>query len=105
MSWWLTPPSQTGRSRFTELAFDVQSLARSATPSSRSPWVSFAGTIWHKVLPAMAGTLAGFLGLRIALAVIARHRCVPAETRPFSIQDTALQPNAYGGDWISPWAR
>ena len=53
----------------------------------------FAGTIWHKVLPAMAVTLAGFLGLRLALTILARPRYLPAGTLTYPMQGATDQPN------------
>ena len=60
----------------------------------------FAGTIWQKVLPAMAATLAGFVGLRIALTVLARPCYLTPETLTFPVQSDAAQTNPYSGDWV-----
>jgi hypothetical protein len=77
---WLTPPSQTGSSRFNEFAFLLQSLAPIGYTLCAVALGIFAGTIWDKVLPAMAISLAGFVGLRIALTVLARPRYLPVQT-------------------------
>jgi hypothetical protein len=83
MSWWLNPVSQTGSSRFNPLGFDLQGVAPIGNTLFAVALGIFAGTIWQKVLPAMAVTLAGFVGLRIALTVLARPRYLTPETLTF----------------------
>jgi ABC-type transport system involved in multi-copper enzyme maturation permease subunit len=100
MSWWLTPLSQLGNSRFAIFAFDMQGLAPIGYTLFAVTLGIYAGTIWHKVLPAMGVTLAGFLGLRIALTILARPRYLPAHTLTFTVQGTTGQPDPYNGDWI-----
>lgn len=100
MSWWLTPLSQTaGQGRFGGLLFDVQGLVPIAYTLFAVALGIFAGTIWQKVLPAMAVTLAGFLGVRLTLAILARPRYLPARTLTYAL-DSALRPNMTRGDWV-----
>lgn len=100
MSWWLNPVSQTGSSRFNPLGFDLQGVAPIGNTLFAVALGIFAGTIWQKVLPAMAVTLAGFVGLRIALTVLARPRYLTPETLTFPVQSDAAQTNPYSGDWV-----
>jgi hypothetical protein len=101
MSWWLNPLSQAGQmSRFNVFFFDMQGLVPIGYTLFAVALGIFAGTIWHKVLPAMAVTLVGFLGLRIALTILARPRYLPARTLTYPIQDVTLQPNLYSGNWV-----
>lgn len=48
----------------------------------------------------MAVTLAGFVGVRIALTVPARPRYLTPETLTFPVQSDAAQTNPYSGDWV-----
>ncbi len=100
MSWWLNPVSQTGSSRFNPLGFDLQGVAPIGYTLFAVALGICAGTIWQKVLPAMAVTLAGFVGLRVALTLLARPRYQPPETLVFPMQGDAPQNNPYSGDWI-----
>lgn len=60
----------------------------------------FAGTVWPKMLPAMAATLAGFLGLRVALTLLARPHYLPARTLTFPVEGGTGGPNETIGDWV-----
>ena len=48
----------------------------------------------------MAVTLAGFVGLRVAVTMLARPRYLPAETLSYPVQADVPQANPYSGDWI-----
>ena len=100
LSWWLNPVSQTGSSRFNPLGFDLQGVVPIGYTLFAVALGIVAGTIWQKVLPAMAVTLAGFVGLRIALTLLARPRYLPPETLTFPVQSDAAQNNPYSGDWV-----
>jgi hypothetical protein len=101
MSWWWTPMSQAGRhGRFDVFFFDMQGLAPIGYTLFAVALGIFAGTIWRKVLPAMAVTLVGFLGLRIALTILARPRYLPARTLTYPVQGVTHEPNTTLGDWV-----
>ena len=100
LGWWWAPLSQAaGQGRLGPGIFDVQGVTPIAYTVFAVALGIFAGTVWHKVLPAMAVTLAGFLGVRIALAILARPRYVPARTLTYPLQ-SALQLNMSRGDWV-----
>jgi ABC-type transport system involved in multi-copper enzyme maturation permease subunit len=96
LSWWAGPVNLTG-SRFGPLLFDMQGLVPIGYTLFAVALGIFAGTIWHKVLPAMAAALAGFLGVRFALLLFARPRYLPARTR--TVPDQAGAFNSNQGDW------
>lgn len=99
MSWWVTPLSRAGWGRLSDFFFDVQGVAPIGYTLFAVALGVFAGTLWHKVLPAMAVTLVGFLGVRIAVTVLARARYQPARTLTFPVQGTAVEPNELLGNW------
>jgi ABC-2 family transporter protein len=99
MSWWLVPLTKS-QGRLQVLTFDMQGVAPIGYTLFAVALGIFAGTIWHKVLTAMAVTLTGFLGLRIAVTVLARPHYLPARTLTFPVQRTALELNQFSGDWI-----
>jgi hypothetical protein len=101
MSWWWTPLSQAGQqSRFNVFLFDMQGLVPIGYTLFAVALGIFAGTIWHKVLPAMAVTLVGFAGLRIALTILARPHYLPARTLTYPVQGVTQEPNRTLGDWV-----
>jgi hypothetical protein len=98
MSWWLGPWAHSGDGRIGYGLFDVQGIAPIGYTLFAVALGIFAGTVWRKMLPAMAATLVGFLGLRIAFTVLARTRLMPAKALTFPI-NSAEQPNQYAGNW------
>src|SRR6266511_1004107 len=81
LSWWFMPLNHSVSSRLSWLFFDVQGIVPVAYTLFAVALGTFAGTVWRRVLPAMAVTLVGFLGLRIAVAVLARPRFRPTVER------------------------
>ncbi|GIG55779.1 transporter [Longispora fulva] len=101
MSWWLAPLGQSGHpSRFDVLLFDMQGIAPIGYTVFAVALGVFAGTVWHKVLPAMAATLTGFVGVRIALTTLARPHYLPARILTYPVKGAVLQPNRTLGDWV-----
>ena len=96
MSWWYAQISTTG-SRFDSVVFDMQGLVPIGYTLFAVALGIFAGTIWPKVLPAMAAALAGFIGVRLALTVFARPHYLPALSRTVPDQVGAFNPNQ--GHW------
>ncbi|GIJ38713.1 ABC-2 transporter permease [Micromonospora andamanensis] len=78
MAWWLSPlVAGGGRSRFDVLFFDMQGVAPIGYTLFAVALGVFAGTVWPRMLPAMAVTLAGFAAVRVALTVLARPHYLP----------------------------
>lgn len=101
MSWWMTPLSQAGQqSRFNVFLFDMQGLVPIGYTLFAVALGIFVGTVWQRVLPAMAVTLVGFLAVRIALTSLLRRRYLPAETLTYPVQGSTLQPNPVLSDWV-----
>ncbi|GAA3746958.1 ABC transporter permease [Plantactinospora mayteni] len=101
IGWWLGPLNSAGqRNRFDPLFFDMQGAVPVGYTLFAVALGILVGTVWPRVLPAMAGTLVGFLGLRVVLATLARPRYLPAETLTFPIQGTAVAPRETASDWV-----
>ncbi|MEN3609924.1 ABC transporter permease subunit [Plantactinospora sp. ZYX-F-223] len=101
VGWWLAPLNQAGRQvRFDQFFFDMQGVAPIGYTLFAVALGIFVGTFWHRMLPAMAGTMVGFIGLPVVLATLARPRYLPAETLTFPVLGTAAAPNEMAGDWI-----
>ena len=82
MSWWVAPLANSQSARFGVPFFDMQGVVPIGYTLFAVALGIFAGAIWPRMLPAMATTLAGFLGLRIALTVLARPHYLPARPHP-----------------------
>jgi ABC-type transport system involved in multi-copper enzyme maturation permease subunit len=95
LSWWMAPVNLTG-SRFGEINFDMQGLVPIGYTLFAVALGIFAGTIWHRVLPAMAAALAGFVAMRIVVTLVARPRYLPPLTRTVPDQVGAFNPNQGG---------
>jgi hypothetical protein len=101
VSWWMAPLSQAGEeSRFDILLFDMQGLVPIGYTLFAVALGVFAGTVWPKVVPAMAATLAGFVAVRFALTALARPHYLPARTRTYPVEGLAGGPNSAHGDWV-----
>ncbi len=96
MSWWSAPMSAV-QSRLSALFFDMQGLVPIGYTLFAVALGIFAGAVWPRLLPAMAVTLAGFVGLRIALIALARPHYLPPLTRTVPDPFIAVDPNT--GDW------
>jgi hypothetical protein len=100
MSWWMTPLGQAGElGRFDFFFFDMQGLVPIGYTLFAVALGIFAGTVWQRVLPAMAVVLVGFAGLRIALTVLARPRYVPPRTGQYPIEGYVREHRG-PGDWV-----
>lgn len=102
LSWWYQPLGQVDlrESRFAEVFFDMQGVAPAGYTLFAVALGLFAGTVLPKVLPAMALTLAGFAGVRVAVALFARPHYLPPVTDDQVIAGgTGGQGNLAGG-WV-----
>ena len=99
MSWWFGPIVTNGGGRLGPVAFDVQGIAPIGYTLFAVALGTYAGTVSHKVLPAMGITLGGYAVVRILIETLARPRYMPPATLSVSIQ-SSQQPNPAAGDWI-----
>jgi hypothetical protein len=101
MSWWLVPLVQAdGGEGFKYFVFDMQGVVPIGYTLFAVALGVFAGAYWPRTLTAMAVTLTGFAGLRIALTVLARPRYLPAYTRTDLVATSADDPKTVAGDWV-----
>ena len=101
MSWWLGPlVAGGGRSRFDVLFFDMQGLAPIGYTLFAVALGIFAGTVWPRMLPAMAGALGGFAAVRIVLTTVARPHYLPAREHTYPLVSAGgLDEGALRGAW------
>jgi hypothetical protein len=95
--WWWTPYERVGTSRFGELDFDLQGLVPVGYTTFAVALGVAAGALVPKVLPAMAVTVAGFIGARAAV-MVARPHFQPAEEARFP-----LFAQSHPGRFVDMW--
>lgn len=101
MSWWMVPLIQADNGEgFKFFIFDMQGVVPVGYTLFAVALGIFAGAYWPKMLPAMAVTLAGFTGLRIALTILARPRYLPARTHTDLVAGAGDDPTVTVGDWV-----
>ncbi|SCG67045.1 transporter [Micromonospora coxensis] len=100
MSWWVEPLTQAAREgRFGMIVFDLQGVVPIGYTLFAVALGIFAGTVSKRMLPAMGITLAGFIGVRAAVALLARPHYQPARTLTFPIEGST-EADMGRGDWI-----
>jgi hypothetical protein len=102
VSWWIAPLHDAGSigSRLSPLLFDMQGVVPIAYTLFAVALGIFAGILWPKVLPAMAATLAGFVAVRIPLAVLARPRYIAARERTYPVIGAESAPDPDPDSWL-----
>ncbi|WP_435207904.1 transporter [Micromonospora sp. bgisy143] len=100
ISWWVEPLTSAAREgRLGLIVFDLQGIVPIGYTLFAVALGIFAGTVWKRMLPAMGITLAGFIGVRAAVEILARPHYQPARTQTFPIEGDG--PADIGrGDWI-----
>lgn len=99
VGWWMAPLDTAGSGRLASSAFDVQGVAPIGYTLFAVALGVFAGTIWRRMLPAMAATLAGFVVVRVAIDILARPHYLTPQTLAFNVQ-SQLTTNPNAGDWV-----
>jgi len=99
VSWWMTPLNQLTGIRFQWQFFDLQGVAPVGHVMFAVALGIFAGTVTRRVLPAMAVTLVGFVGLRLLVELVARPRFLPPLERRFPVVGTSMPTQLYP-DWV-----
>ncbi|PWR05490.1 transporter [Micromonospora acroterricola] len=100
MSWWVDPLTQAAQEgRLGLIVFDLQGVVPIGYTLFAVALGIFAGTVWKRMLPAMGITLAGFIGVRAAVEILARPHYQPARTLTFPIEG-AGEPQTERGGWI-----
>lgn len=102
LSWWMAPLNHAGlTSRISVGLFDLQGLVPVGYTLFAVALGIYAGTVWPKVLPAMAAVIVGFVGVRAALTILARPNYMPASARTYPIVGGTRPPEWDDGhDWI-----
>ncbi|MFY1620447.1 ABC transporter permease [Micromonospora sp. WMMD736] len=100
MSWWVEPLTQAAHEgRLGVIVFDLQGIVPIGYTLFAVALGIFAGTVWKRMLSAMGITLAGYIGVRAAVEILARPHYQPARTQTFPIQGGGI-PEGDRGNWV-----
>ena len=66
LTWWITPVIQTSGQRFNYIFFDIHGIVVFGYVVFALALGVFAGAVTGRLLPAMATTVVGFIGVRLA---------------------------------------
>jgi ABC-2 family transporter protein len=81
VTWWSNVHNATRESRFGGLQFDIQGVAPVGYALFAAALGLAAGVLWRRSLPAMATTLAAFVGVRIIVESFLRSHYMTPVTR------------------------
>ena len=103
LTWWITPIVDTSGQKFTYVFFDIHGIVVFGYMVFALALGIFAGAVTGRLLPAMAATVVGFIGVRLVVMLAARDRYMATETRSLPLLDTGGFPtirNDLNNDWI-----
>jgi len=94
VSWWRGPENALGIGGgvLGPFVFDIQGIAPVAYSVFAVALGIAAGAVFRRVVPAMAATLAAFVGLRLLVAVFVRPHYLPPVSTLFPAGDAASAP-------------
>ncbi|MFG1883624.1 ABC transporter permease [Micromonospora sp. NPDC049102] len=100
MSWWVEPLTKAAHEgRLGVIVFDLQGIVPIGYTLFAVALGIFAGTVFKRMLPAMGITLAGYIGVRAAVEILARPHYQPARTQTFPIEGGGI-PEGDRGNWV-----
>ncbi|MFE0462165.1 hypothetical protein ACFW1A_23235 [Kitasatospora sp. NPDC058965] len=99
VSWWIAPLASSGTGRMAYGYFDAQGVAPIAYTLFALALGTFAGSVWPKVLPAMAATLGGFVAVRVLVEVGLRPHYLAAKVLTYTV-DSPVLANRSSGAWV-----
>lgn len=100
VSWWMAPLNAVGVSRFDVFNFDVGAIAPVGYTVFAVALGIAAGTIWRKVMSAMAATLVAFVAVRVLVVGFARPRFATPVDLVIPVEQPNPGLNAARGDWV-----
>ena len=97
VTWWSNTRNALQESRFAGLPFDLQGLSPVGFSLFSAALGLAAGVVWRRVLPAVATTIAGFVGVRMLVELVFRPHYLAPVRRLVSM---AAPPEGPPGSWV-----
>jgi ABC-type transport system involved in multi-copper enzyme maturation permease subunit len=88
LTWWAGPLDQINGSRFAAMTFSSRDIVPFAYAAFAFALGTTAGLVLRRTIPAMAVTLAVFIGVQILVPTVIRPNLLPSTTATFLINQT-----------------
>jgi ABC-type transport system involved in multi-copper enzyme maturation permease subunit len=99
LTWWAAPLDQLGGNRFGAMTFSTRDIVPLAYAAFAFALGTAAGLLIRRTVPAMAVTLAVFLGIQILMPTLVRPNLLPSTTIAFPINGiTTSQSHGLTGE-------
>jgi len=96
VTWWSNTRNALQESRFSGLPFDLENLSPVGYSLFSAALGLTAGVAWRRVLPAVASTIAGFVGVRMIVELVLRPHYMAPVSRLVSM---GAPPEGPQGGW------
>jgi hypothetical protein len=96
VTWWSNPRNALQESRFAGLPFDLEGLSPVGFSLFSAALGLAAGVAWRRVLPAVATTIAGYVGVRMIVELVFRPHYMSPVQRLVSM---TAPPEGPRGSW------
>jgi hypothetical protein len=96
-TWWSDTHNSVVESRFVGAEFDVQGVAPVGYTLFAAALGLTSGVLWRRVLPAMATTVGGFVGVRLLVELALRPNYMAPVTRTGTM---STAPDTPAGAWV-----
>ena len=90
LTWWAGPLDQINGSRFSAMTFSTRDLVPLAYAAFAFALGTTAGLLLRRTVPAMAGTLAVFIGIQILVPAVIRPNLLPSTTGTVAINQSTM---------------
>jgi ABC-type transport system involved in multi-copper enzyme maturation permease subunit len=91
LTWWAGPLDQINGNRFAAMTFSSRGIVPLAYAAFAFALGTTAGLLLRRTIPAMAVTLAVFVGLQILVPAVIRPNLLPSTTTAFAINQNTLR--------------
>ena len=92
VTWWSNPANATLESRFDGAQFDIQNIAPVGFAIFAAALGLASGVLWRRVMPAVATTIAVFIGTRLFVELWARPRYLTPVVRKAAMKGPGSGP-------------
>ena len=90
LTWWAGPLDQINGSRFGSMTFSTRDVVPLAYAAFAFALGTTAGLLLRRTIPAMAVTLAVFIGIQILVPAVIRPNLLPSSTTTTAVNQTTL---------------
>lgn len=90
MTWWAAPLDQIGGGRFAAMTFSSRDIVPIAYAAFAFTLGSTLGLLMRRTIPAMAVTLAVFVGIQILIPTVVRPNLLSSTTVTFAIDEATM---------------